>query len=432
MIKQLVKDGLAYLPSRVVPGIVGILSIPVFTRILSKKEFGNYLIFQTELNLIYSLCLAWIVSTAIRFSSDDALTGFIDMKKYLVKSQILAIILWSSVWYATIELIGINSLIIGVCWIVFQSNYEYKMGILRVKRQITTYSLLQILRSVIGLVLSVILINYLAKTSEYIILGYVAGILISLFIMEKTNKIYKKIKITEHPQNNTDNQYVQYGVAVIINGILTALLSYQDRIFILKYINTDAMVVYGANYDLAEKSIFFINAFILLPSSIISFKLFDKLGAKSALEFIQKITNLYIIFILPLVVFVVIFSHEIIGFVLPEDYHSGSPVLAITVIGGFFVGILQRYTSVLTLHKRTDLIMLSTITPVIVNAIMCYFLVTVYGIIGASISTLFSYMVWLICGVLLCNKYEVFRFPYGVFVITLLVSIFISLSIKFN
>ena len=42
MIKDLVKDIVKHLPSKIVPGIVGFINVPIVTRLFSPDEFGNY------------------------------------------------------------------------------------------------------------------------------------------------------------------------------------------------------------------------------------------------------------------------------------------------------------------------------------------------------------------------------------------------------
>ena len=67
MSKEVLSDFVKYLPAKVVPALVGILAIPVLTRLLPPEQYGQYLLVMTSLILISSFCISWLVSVTIRF-----------------------------------------------------------------------------------------------------------------------------------------------------------------------------------------------------------------------------------------------------------------------------------------------------------------------------------------------------------------------------
>ena len=66
MIKNLVKDAGKYLPGQIVPAIVGILSIPVITRLFSSGEYGKYVLVMAAVGVL-SAIIGWLPMSIIRF-----------------------------------------------------------------------------------------------------------------------------------------------------------------------------------------------------------------------------------------------------------------------------------------------------------------------------------------------------------------------------
>ncbi|MBA7484893.1 hypothetical protein ES707_20424 [subsurface metagenome] len=87
MIKDLVKDIVKHLPSKIVPGIVGFISVPIVTRLFSPDEFGNYSLVLTTVSVLVLLIL-WFSMSVIRFfpifEKEKSLLLFISKK--LVRS----------------------------------------------------------------------------------------------------------------------------------------------------------------------------------------------------------------------------------------------------------------------------------------------------------------------------------------------------------
>ncbi len=419
---SLFSDALRYLPSRLIPGVVGILSIPLFTRLLTQEDYGNYLILQTVLNFIYALCFGWLITTAIRFDSAYKNTSFKHLENYLRVSQAIGCLIWIiSCLFLPIPS-EIHYCIIGIGWILLNSNFEYHMGWMRARQNINIYSLFQISKSIVGLVVSILLINYTVKNGAMIFLGNSIAIAIMLIIITVFGRFSYRINDQLSHKTSSTKDYLKFGIPVIINGLLITALSLQDRIFIAMWINSEATAAYGANYDLAEKTIFFLNSFILLPSSVISYKIFEKKGIDSALLFIEDITRYYLLLIIPLILIVVFFYKDLISLLLPFEYQYASMVFMCTSIGAFFVGVLHRYSSILTLHKRTDLILISIIPSFLLNLILCFYLIPRFGIFGAAWGTLLTYAFWLISTVVLCRKYKTFTFPKKTIIFSTLIS----------
>ena len=67
MIRDLFKDITKYLPSYIVPAIVGIIAIPVITRLFPPTDYGNYVLVLATVSILSAVATAWLSASVIRF-----------------------------------------------------------------------------------------------------------------------------------------------------------------------------------------------------------------------------------------------------------------------------------------------------------------------------------------------------------------------------
>lgn len=205
---------------------------------------------------------------------------------------------------------------------------------------------------------------------------------------------------------------LRYGLPAAVSNLVIAGLSFADRYVIEGYLGTKAVAIYGANYDLAEKTIFFVNTTLLLSSSVMGFRIFEREGEAKAAEFIGDLMRFYLRVAPLIVVALMVLSPQIISVLLPAEYQQGAGVLGVVAVGGLCVGIMHRYSLILSFHKRTDSIMWCSGAALAINLLCCVLLIPVVGLMGAAVSTLLAYASWLFLIRLSARKHVVPSFPW--------------------
>lgn len=414
MSREVLRDTIIYLPSKVIPGLVGVAAVPILTSLLPPEQYGQYLLAMTTLSLIVAFCISWLVSTIIRFNVICSIeTLFQQTRRMLTFSILLACILW----LVAAQLLGETFrsqlfIVAGLVWLIAYGGFEYFSGWLRGRNLAKAYSLAMSWRSVVGLLCVVTLLNLGFRDGPIVLLGFAAAMFLGLFFLPryalKTDS--NQIKLDESKSNL--GILLRYGIPVAISNLFTVGLSVVDRFIINIYFGAESVAIYGANYDLGEKTIFFVNSLLLLSSSVIGFRIFERDGGAKAAEFLARIMRLYLLVASPLVVAIAVLSPNIVMVLLPEEYHAGAFVLPIVAVGGLIVGVLHRYSLVLSFNRRTDMIMWCTACALAVNIGACIFLIPRYGILGAAFGTIFAYTSWLVFVRLAASNYLAPRFPW--------------------
>lgn len=397
MSREVIRDALIYLPAKIVPATIGLISIPILTHFLAPEQYGQYLLALTTLTLISSFCASWLTSITIRF---NILYGVNELHLHLKYTLIIALFAGCIIWLIVSDILSkpfnkATFLLAGVGWLICQGYYEYYLGWLRARGFAKKYSIAVSWRSIIGLVLAVFMLQIGYTDGNIVIIMITFSMLIGLTILPKAALNCPTTPSSPKQNVLAKKEILKYGIPAAFINLITLSLSLVDRYFINSILGTESVAIYSASYDIAEKTIFFINSILLLSSSVIGFRIFEEKGELRACEFLTKLMRLYLVAAPPLAAALVVMSPHIVKQLLPSSYESGAEILPIVAVSGLFVGILHRYSLLLSFHKRTDLIMWCSFIALTVNLTSCWILIPTYGLIGAAISTLITYVAWL-------------------------------------
>lgn len=427
MSRELLRDAVIYLPARVVPALVGVMAIPVLTRLLSPEQYGQYLLVMTTLMLIASFCFSWLVSITIRFY----VVYRVELLFRICRPLLIAALLMSlALWVVGATLLGdvyasMFFLSTGMLWLVGHGSFEYFAGWLRARNLAKAYSLAQSWRSVAGLLIAVALLLFGLQGGEIVLLGAACAMLAALILLHRhALKVdYSQPKTMEY--GAALHTVLKYGVPTALVNVAMVGLSLTDRYIIGYQMGAESVAIYGASYDIAEKTIFFVNSMLLLSSSVIGFRIFEQEGEVKAADFLTRLMRLYLLAAPPLTMGLALLAPEIITLLLPAKYGEGASVLAIVSAGGLCVGVLHRYSLLLSFHKRTDLIMWCSAGALAINISSCMFMIPLFGLVGAAFSTLIAYGMWLVMIRVAANRFQVPKFPWAT-----LVRVCVSLAIS--
>jgi O-antigen/teichoic acid export membrane protein len=417
MSREILRDVFFYLPAKVVPALVGVIAIPVLTHFLSAEQYGKYILAMTSLSLIAALCISWLVSITIRFYVIYGIqTLFQKSCRLIVYSILLASTLWLGASQLLEETLGGGLLIAaGLVWLIAYGVFEYFSGWLRSRNLPLSYSLAMSWRSLAGLLIVVVLFNLGFQGGAIVVLGFAIAMLIGLFFLPSHALNGDSLHLKSEELKLDVNALLGYGIPVAISNMVIVGLSIADRYIINYQMGVESVAIYSANYDLAEKTIFFVNSILLLSSSVIGFRIFEREGEAKAADFLSSLMRLYLLVAPPLVLALAILSASISKILLPDQYHSGAFVVPVVATGGLLVGVLHRYSLVLSFNKRNDIIMWCSACALLVNIISCFLLIPKYGILGAAYSTLIAYALWLIFIRLAASMYSPPQFPWSTF-----------------
>lgn len=412
MNRAILRDFIAYLPARVVPALVALAGVPIVTRLLSTADYGEYLLALTTLTLIGAFSSSWIVSIVVRFRPIDFDARLAShLRPFVFFSVAGGIAAWLVIGTIYQGHAGDTWLLLAGCaWIATYTVTEYKTAKLRADEQALWYSLAICLRSLGGMIVGIALVYWVMRSGSMLLLGVVIA---SIFVVLP---IGSRQDIPPHEPKEkpafTRQDLLRYAVPIAFSNLFVSALSFGNRFIVEAYWGIEQVAIYGAAYDIAERSIFFLNAMMLLSSSVMAIKVFERDGEEAAATMLAALLRFYMLIAGIVVTAASVLADPIIWLLLPPSYHAGAIILPIVSTGAVIVGIMHRYSLILSFHKRTDIILVCTIIALAANLGASMVIVPRYGIVGGAIGSLSGYLVWFIAIRLSVRKFHAPRFPW--------------------
>jgi len=417
MINKFIKDFMKYIPSQIVPGLVGMIAIPIVTRLFSPSDYGNYVLVLSTISVL-TIIMGWLSMAVLRFYSvfeiEERLKvlSSLVVKWFFVSITILVFVFLSIIFLAKAKL-GVQLyrlMLIGVVVFVFSALFQVLSSFLQAKRAVKFYSGFTVWKSISKLTFGILLIVAFGYGVEGLLWGEFFGIVIAL-------PLIWKYAIGRFPRGtpfslDLTKEMAKYSFPLVMGNLAAWILSLSDR-FILEFFRGSQEVgIYSASYTVSEKSILLVASLFMIASNPISMKIWEREGEIKSKEFITKVTRYYLIVCLPLVVGMSVLSRSIIEFFTAPEYHQAFRIVPFITLGIFFLGLQHRFQAGLLFYKRTKFIMMSIFISGLLNFCLNLLLVPKYGYMAAAMTTIVSYIALLILMIFFSRGFLVWEFPF--------------------
>lgn len=369
---------------------LSMISGPVFTRIMPASEYGIISTFTSWQSVLY------IIAT-LNMASGVFNNGMIDFKKdresFTYSIMCLAnlctfvcagIYLLFYRWLNPLIDMPDSLMAVMLLYFIFTPAYNYWMGRQRFVykyKAITAVILGSSLLSIVVSVICVLMASDHNKAVTKVVTAESVSICIGAFFFVTTTMRSKgKLKLA----------YWKYAVAfnlpLIPHYLSMYVLSSSDRIMISKLVNTSATAVYNVAYTVAGIMLIFWNAVDASYAPWI-YQQMERKNYKS----IQARGNQVLLFFAALTMLCALFAPEIIGILAPESYYSGIYVVPSVAAGVFFTACYSLYMRLELYLKKTKIVMMATCSVAVLNLILNYIFIPVYGFAAAGFTTLGCY-----------------------------------------
>jgi len=417
MIRDFVKDLLKYLPAQIAPAIMGLIAIPIITRLFSPEDYGNYVLVMATVSILTTI-VGWLSMSIIRFYPACERDGRLPelygtaVRWLLISVAVLAII-FSGLIFATRAKLGdqlYHLMLIGVLVLVATSIFRVSQQFLRAKRRVGWYGSFSVWQSVARLGIGIALVIALGFGVEGLLWGSVLSVAVALPLLWKL--AIGGFSWSKSVSINLTKEMAKYGFPLVVANLAAWILSLSDR-YILEFSRGAHEVgIYSASYAISEKSILLLVSLFMLASGPIGMNIWEKEGEKKSQEFVSKLTRYYLIICLPAVVGLSVLAQPIIDVLTAPEYYQGFRIVPLVALGGFFLGLQQRFQSGLMFYKKTKLVMIGIIASGLLNLGLNFLLVPKYGYMAAAGTTAVSYAFLLVAMMSISRRYFVWRFPF--------------------
>lgn len=410
-------DSLLYFPTRVVTGLIGLLSVTVLTKFWSPADYGLYALAMGVQGLLASLTGQWIELAIVRFLPHYRehrlgtflhtllVVGMVVMIVFvLTGSALLALIqstsnsgLWSLLWLTLLGIPGLNA---------FTALTEAY----RAQGRSIMYSSFTLLR-VLG--------GFLAGLALAVVCGWgpagmIAGPLIVFLAVIGSYGVLKISQLREIIRMNRVvpdmlRQALVYSLPLVGLNIAAMALSVLDRYLIEGYLTVEAVGIYSIGYTVAE------GAMRLIPNTLVTaigpvvYSTWEEHGAAAAFRTLNRFLRYYVIIALPCALGLVLLKDTILDILISQDFQAASGVMAIVSLAIAAHGYTLLLNIVFLSTKKTRIPFKNFVVAVIFNVVLNCLLLPRFGYMGAAWATLASYLLLLFLTMAAVKQSTTFR-----------------------
>lgn len=361
--------------------------VPLYTSVLSTEEYGVADYVNVTINLLYPILTMVIVEAEVRFALDPKE----DKKQIYTFSNIIGLLAIVAA-LAIAPLLMLNSileewylyLILGlISWIVYEILLHFALGLDRVSTA-SSAGVVNTFATIIFTIISLVVFDlgipgYLLSST----LGNVVAA-IYIFIRERCYIYY-----TQRIENDLKKRMLKYSIPMIPNSIAWWLNNSADKYMVEYFHGASTMALLSVAYRIPSVLTTVISIFV----SAWRLSSVDKFGSEENKTFFRNIYKLFNLVLSLTTIVCLIFTQELSRFLFQSDFFEAWTIVPFLLVAYVFQGESTFLGSVFTADKKTNVLLISTIAGSLVNVVLNYFLIPVYGNAGAAFATLCGYFV---------------------------------------
>lgn len=436
-LKQTGKQALVYSLGNISAKLIGFILLPLYTSYLTTEEYGILAILEITSTFMVAV-LSFKLSTAMmRWCSNEKSIEktksilFTTYTTALVILVLLNLVLQPMTTNLSNLFFDVSDFRNYFVILIISASFEilnlFSLDLIRLKERPRFFVTISIIRVAVILGLNIYFIKYMGLGVVGIILSQMIGnILLTIITLPFLVKnMALKFETSEL------KPMLKYSVPLVFSTISMMLLTMGDRFLIKYYLNYSEVGIYSLGYKLASvMNVLVIQSFQtgFLP---IAYKNYDKPDAQ---RFFSKTLTYYSFILVICGLGLSLYAEEVIFlFSRNEDFNIAYTVVPFIALAFVFKGIQYVYSLGLHFVKKTKYNASIVLVAAIINIGLNIVLIPSYGIYGASIATIIT---WVLMSTAFYKfSYRFYKVKYEMKKILILVSLGIVLyliSILFN
>lgn len=387
MKNEMFKSSLVFVIGRVLLQATPILTTPIFTRLISLEDYGQFNLYTTIVSF-FSIFIGCNTSGSLAIAKVKYGNRY---DQYA--SHALSVSLITAVFFAGLSIIfkdflasmmGISTVVLFV--VLLQALLSYVSGFygnyLMQKQKIMMNFYMGMIGTIVSVPVTIYLVVHMHNDFHARVIGGMSTLIpFSLFGI---GYIYTRGK------SFIKKEYLKFTWVVSLPLVLHLLghqvLSYIDRIMIANYLNVKEVALYSFGYSAGQ-------VLQMVLSSIntvwVPWYLERK---KEKSNMIEEYVKTYIGLIIFLTIGYLTISNEVISLLGSGDFLLAKNFVVLVIVS-YFIG--ELYTIPLNIQffkENTKFVPVGTVISAIVNIVLNMLLIPLIGIYGAAIATLLSYV----------------------------------------
>ena len=370
---------------------LAVISTPIFTRLLTKEEFGfisNFNSWESILIILVTLDFSASIMRA-KYDFPDRINEYMSsilLVSNLVTIVVMFIIEFNQSFFTNLLSMDISYIRIMFLYMLFLPAFNYLQVKHRIYQKYKFFVGFSILSALFQTTVSVILVltlqnKLIGRIYGFVIPSLILNSILWLFIIHKSHKI------------STDCVKFACSISIplIPHTLSGILLGNSDRIMVMKYCGASDTAIYSLAYSISLLS-------NLIWSSMNKAWLpwlFDNIH-KDNKKAIKRNSIIYLSIFIIIVIGIFLITPEIVKIFGGEKYIDAKFVMPPVILGCIFQFVYTMYVNLEIYSKKTVIISIGTLLAALLNIGLNYIFIPKYGYIAAAYTTAVGYLALLI------------------------------------
>lgn len=389
MKNRTVKSAAWYTASNVIAKAITLLITPVFTRLLTKAEYGEYTNFISWQNILITIFSLELSATVLRArfdrETDDSFNSYVFTISWfsVAVTLILGGLLYlvnTNAWINGI--IGIDrSFIWMLCAIiVFSPILQIYQAQQRAEVKYKTSSIITIAYGLFSFLIP----YFLVRISRSGLISLLFGLAINSTIWGAAILIYLSLRKREKVNLGDIKYALIFSLPIVPHLVSSIIMGNSDKIMIKNMCGPEYAAIYGLVYTCAL-------AINLLRNSLNNAWLpwFYRRMTNENYSSIRRVSKIYIFFFSIGSLLICLLGPEIVWVLGGSKYQEALLLVPIIMLGCYYNFLNLFYVNIEFYAKKTSMISIVTVCTAIMNLVLNYFFISAYGYSAAAYTTAF-------------------------------------------
>jgi len=388
---MLLKHSLFYLLARGLPGIVNLLAMAIYTRLLSPDDYGRYALVIAGVGLANGILFQWLRFGVLRFFPvyEDRRQVFLST----ILTGYIALVVLTGLGGAA-ALVFITDpvmrglVVLGTLLLWAQALYEMNLELLRIHLAPGRYGIISVAKTTVALCIGGLL-AYQGFGASGLILGLMAGMLLASFIQMKSwSRLGFRLADAA-----ICREILTYGLPLSATFALGFVVSSSDRFLLGWFLGAGATGVYAAGYDIANQALVVLMMIVNLAAYPLAVRALEQEGEGAARQQISQNVTLLLMVALPCTVGFALLAPNIASVFLGKAFRASAVMLIPWIaFGSLLAGIKSFYFDLSFQMGRSTIGQVwVTLAAAIVNIALNFWWIPHVGIMGAAYATVVAY-----------------------------------------
>mgnify|MGYP003970060073 FL=1 len=422
--KHYLKKTIDYAAGNFFNKVLLILLLPIFTHFLLPQEFAvytNLMIFFSFASLIYLLGIHQAIFShfydvkTVEYQFSLISSIYVILTVFGFALSILIILLRNELSLLVLRSTDYSHLFYYIAIILFFNMlFSISLSLMNIMERSRQYAIISALQNVIVLLLIILFsINNKFSVEYYFIFLAIASVIASFVGIIQIIKIVKNFQVPKKEKKYFSSAIVssmlKFGIVMIPGTISMLILQASDR-YMLTYLSANTMHdvgIYSAGYRIGM-----IMHFLVTMISLVYLPYAMKIAKEPQAQSINRsMFKYFVIFGSLFGSLIIIYSQEIFRYIIDSNYLTSYKIVFAGVISSFLYGIFNIININYYARKKAGNITLAVILGSIINIALNFFLIPKYGIFGAGIASIISYLFIVIFNYFIAAHLYKFRYP---------------------